>query len=234
MTTSAAPAAAAPPMTSPDPDALPGAGLRLTQWLSPAFPTGGFAWSHGLEQAVADGAVSDAADLGDWAEAVLCHGAGQSDTILLAAAHRAPDAAALADLAELALALSPSADRRAETLAQGAAFARTLRAVWDLDVPDMALPVAVGRATALAREPLAPAARLYLQTLLTTLLQAAQRLMPLGQTETQRLVARLTALVPGHVAATLPLSPDDIALFTPALDAAAMRAETLEPRIFRS
>ncbi|ROT99121.1 urease accessory protein UreF [Histidinibacterium lentulum] len=221
-------------MTAPEPDTLPGAGLRLTQWLSPAFPTGGFAWSHGLEQAVADGAVSDAESLADWAEAVLRHGAGQSDTILLAAAHRAPDTAALADLADLALALAPSADRRAETLEQGAAFARTLREVWTLEIPDMALPVAVGRATALTGEPLAPAARLYLQTMLTTLLQAAQRLMPLGQTGAQRLLARLTALVPGHVAATLPLTPDDIALFTPALDAAAMRAETLEPRIFRS
>jgi urease accessory protein len=213
---------------------MPGAGLRLTQWLSPAFPTGGFAWSHGLEQAVADGAVTDTGSLADWAHSVLHHGAGQSDTILVAAAYRATDSASLADLADLALALSPSADRRAETLEQGAAFARTLRAVWQSDVPDMALPVAVGRAASLAEEPLAPTAELYLQTMLTTLLQAAQRLMPLGQTEAQRLLARLTTLIPGHVAATLPLTPDDIALFTPALDAAAMRAETLEPRIFRS
>ena len=29
--------------------------LTLVQWLSPAFPTGAFAYSHGLEQAVASG-----------------------------------------------------------------------------------------------------------------------------------------------------------------------------------
>lgn len=221
-------------MTTPDTGLPPGAGLRLTQWLSPAFPTGGFAWSHGLEQAVADGAVHDGDSLAGWAETVLHHGAGQSDTILLAAAWRTTDTGTLTDLADLARALSPSADRHGETLEQGTAFARTLRAVWQLDVPDMALPVAVGRAAALAGEPLAPTAELYLQTMLTTLLQAAQRLMPLGQTEAQRRLARLTDAIPGHVAATLPLTPDDIALFTPALDAAAMRAETLEPRIFRS
>ena len=183
---------------------------------------------------MADAPSATRRNLGAWADAVFGHvRRDQSDTKSAGQPPiAAPTTAALADLAELALALLASARPRAETWTKGAPSPHPAR-VWDLDVPTC-LPVAVGRATALAREPLAPAARLYLQTLLTTLLQAAQRLMPLGQTETQRLVARLTALVPGHVAATLPLSPDDIALFTPALDAAAMRAETLEPRIFRS
>lgn len=220
--------------TKTPPGPTDGAGLLLTQWLSPAYPLGAFAWSHGLEQAAAEGAVHDANSLAAWAESVLHHGAGQTDTVLMAAAWRATDPDTLADLADLALALAPSSERRAETLEQGAAFARTTRAVWDLELPDMALSVAVGRAARLMDQPLPPTARLYLQAMLANLVQAAQRLLPLGQTDAQLVLAWLSARIPAHVEATLRLTPDDLGTFTPALDTAAMRHETREPRLFRS
>ncbi|WP_085879148.1 urease accessory protein UreF [Roseisalinus antarcticus] len=210
-----------------------GAGLLLTQWLSPAFPLGSFGWSHGLEQVVAEGEVTDAATLQRFLETVLFHGAGRSDTILLAAAHRS-DAAELADIADIAQALAPSAERRDETLEQGAAFARTTREVWGLALPDMALPVAVGRAARLMDQPLTPTARLYLQAMLSNLIQAAQRLMALGQTDGQRILARLTAAIPAQADSLTDLGIDDLGTFTPALDAASMRHETLQPRLFRS
>ena len=94
--------------------------LTLTQWLSPSYPVGAFAWSHGLERAVARGDVHDAGSLSAWLQGVLAHGAGRSDAILLCAAHGADD---VAPIAELAAALAPSRERRMETLQQGAAFA---------------------------------------------------------------------------------------------------------------
>jgi urease accessory protein UreF len=58
-------------------------------WLSPAFPVGGYSYSHGLEWAVEAGGVRDAATLGDWIEDILNHGAGRSDVIFLAESCRA-------------------------------------------------------------------------------------------------------------------------------------------------
>lgn len=205
--------------------------LTLTQWLSPAYPVGAFAWSHGLERAVARGDVTDAASLADWLDAVLDHGAGRSDAILLCAAHGADD---VAPIAELAAALAPSRERRMETLQQGAAFAATTRAVWGLDLPDMAYPVAVGRAAGLIGLPVVPTAQVWLQSFASNLVQAAQRLMPLGQTAAQRVLTGLAPLcaAQGEMAANASL--DDIGSATFAVDIASMQHETQYSRIFRS
>jgi len=120
--------------------------LTLTQWLSPAYPVGAFAWSHGLEAAIAGGDVSDAPGLDTWLRAVLAHGAGWTDAVLLAQAHAGQTP--LADLAALAAALAPSRERRAETMEQGAAFARTTGALTGDALAPMAYPVAVGAAGA--------------------------------------------------------------------------------------
>lgn len=207
--------------------------LTLTQWLSPSYPTGGFAWSHGLEAAVADGSVSDPASLSAWLALVVEAGAGRTDAILLGAAWRA-EAAELREVSELAVALSPSASRRAETLRQGAAFARVTREVWGLDLPDLAHPVAVGRAAWLVGLPALPVALAYGQAMASNLVQAALRLMPLGQTEGQRVLHGLAPLVAERVPGWLSLNPDEIggAAFGP--DVAAMRQEALPVRLFQS
>src|SRR4029077_6465379 len=106
---------------------------RLMTWLSPAFPVGGFSYSHGLEWVVETGQLRDAARLGDWIEDVLVHGAGRSDAIFLAHAWRAVsagNAVRLEEVAALAAAFAVSAERRLETLAQGTAFLAAVQAVW--------------------------------------------------------------------------------------------------------
>src|SRR5512145_793248 len=75
--------------TVSDPEGLRPTLARLMIWLSPAYPVGGFSYSHGLEWTVEAGKVHDAATLGDWVEDILRHGAGRSDAILLAEAWRA-------------------------------------------------------------------------------------------------------------------------------------------------
>lgn len=205
--------------------------LTLAHWLSPAFPTGAFAFSHGLEAAIRDGQVRDAAGLQDWLDVMLTHGAGRSDTIFLYAAHAADD---MAGLSALAAALQPSAERRAETLMQGTAFAATLRAVWGHDVADMALPLVVGRAAALQGLPAGPVAAVYLQAMVINLTQAAQRLMPLGQTAAARIVAALGPVAAGVAAEAAELTTDDLGSAAFAIDIASMRHEGMEPRLFRS
>ena len=204
------------------------AALCLGQWFSAAYPLGSFAWSQGLEQAVADGAIKGSPGLTAWLASLLDHGTLRSDIILLASAHRGED------VADLALALAPSGARRQEAREQGAAFVRTTNAGWGLDLPEAPLPVAVGQAARALGLPLDLTALFQAQSQLTGLVQAAQRLMPLGQTEAHSLLARIGATLPNRILPLLDLGPEEIGGFAPMMDAASMRHESLEPRLFRS
>src|SRR5262245_59434604 len=218
---------------------------RLMTWLSPAYPVGSYSYSHGLEWVVEVGGVKDAATLGDWIEAILAHGAGRSDAIFLAAAWWAMDGRderLLAETAELAAAFAPSAERRLETLAQGAAFLEATRAVWparELDRlaaedGEIAYPVAVGACAAAHGLPLPPTAQAFVQAFAANLVSAGVRLIPLGQTDGLRVVARLEPLIPRIVAAALAASLDDVGGAAIMADIASMRHETQYTRLFRS
>ena len=201
--------------------------LTLTQWLSPAFPLGSFAYSHGLEQGIADGAVHDAQSLQIWLTETLCFGAGHVDAVLLCQALQG------ADMADTACALAASKERWDESLAQGTAFAETLVTLGHQARP-AALPVAVGEAArALSLEP-SEVAQLYLHAFASNLVSVAVRFVPLGQSEGQAVLAALHPII-AEIAETAPTTPLD-RVGTAALmgDIAAMRHETLDVRLFRT
>lgn len=205
--------------------------LSLVQWLSPAFPTGGFAYSHGLEQVVSDGDIRSGADLVAWLGDVLAHGAGWQDAVLLAHTLKAGDDAALA---ELALALQPSAERLRETMEQGTALARTVAALTGRDLPPAPLPVALGMAARPLGLPPEQVIALYLHSFAANLVSAAIRFVPLGQTDGQGALAALHGLI-GDLAGRAALADlDDIGTATLGADLAAMRHETLDVRIFKT
>lgn len=216
------------------------AALILNAWLSPAFPTGGFAYSHGLEWAVSIGDVADRATFEQWLSGVLRFGAGRSDVILLARAYdaqAAADAEALADLAALAAALSPSAERRIETLDQGAAFLRAAREGWSVapDLPETAAyPVAVGACAASVGAPRDEAARLYLLGLVQNLIHAGQRLIPIGQIAGQQTLAALSPFFEAVAAEAATASVEDVGGAAFAADIASMRHEAQTVRLFRT
>lgn len=203
----------------------------LAAWFSPAYPIGAYSYSHGLEWAVEAGDVSDLATLRAWLHDLLEHGAGRTDAILLAQAHAAPDPAELAALAE---ALSPSAERRLETTAQGAAFARTSRAAWGVPVDDMPYPVAVGRAARLMDLPLGLTLTLFVQAFAANVVSAGVRLIPLGQTDGQRLTAELAPLAARIAAEARTAGLDDLGGVAFRGDLAAMLHETQHTRLYRS
>ncbi len=213
--------------------------LRLLSWMSPAFPTGGFACSHGLEWAVEGGDVTDHPTAQAWLDALLRHGDLRSDAILLRHAHRAAirtDCAGLARIAELAEASAPSRERRDETLSQGTAFAAAAR-VWGttlLPPGRVAYPVAVA-ATAAAHgvgEDVACAGLLH--ATLANLVSAAVRLVPLGQTDGLRILAALEPALLDVAAATVTAGLDDLGGACLRADLASMRHETQYTRLFRT
>ena len=213
--------------------------LRLLAWLSPAFPTGGYAYSHGIEWAVDRREITDGATLHDWVHAVLTHGAGRSDAILLRHAHRAAhDPAALADLAELALATAPSRERLLETVGQGNAFLAAARP-WQPDAllppaADIAYPVAVGALAGAAGIDEDTACAGVLQAFAANLISAAVRLVPLGQSAGLAVLARLEPTVRAVAAETRGAGLDDLGGACFRSDLAAMRHETQYTRLFRS
>lgn len=208
--------------------------LTLAQWLSPAYPIGAFAYSHGLERAVRAGWIADADGLRAWLRDILEHGSGRADAIWLHLAHGCADTGALLALDAEARAFAPARERLREGARQGAAFARTTAEVWGLELPALLLPLALGRAARLTGMDAAPVAALYLHSFAGNLTAAAQRLMPLGQTAAQKVLADLTPLCADLAEATAGAGLDDIASAAFLSDVAAMNHETQEPRIFQS
>lgn len=216
------------------------AGLLL--WFSPAFPTGSFAYSHGLEWAVAAGRVRNADDVLAWLSDLLEHGSLACEARLfheLYHARRQGDASALASLTELALALQPGEERRLETVRQGDAFVRAVEAGWPFLVPgDLrarrphALPLvaAVAAVAVTAGIPPVAAAQAHLLVCVQALVSAAVRLVPLGQSEALATVARLHPAVSALAARP----PRRLAASALQADVASLAHETQHTRLFRS
>lgn len=207
--------------------------MTLMQWLSPGFPTSSFAYSHGLEMAIADGRVRDAEGLYDWLNGLLTDGSGASDAIWIRLAYAACGDE-LIDLNAHARAYLPARERLIESEKQGQAFVRTVNAVWACDLPLLLLPLAVGASARKLDIDVDLVVPLYLQSFVANLIAAAQRLMPLGQTEGQRLLSRLhpTSITVSRESRDKQM--DDISSTAFMSDIMAMRHETLQPRIFHS
>jgi urease accessory protein len=219
---------------------------RLMTWLSPAFPVGAFSYSSGIEWAVEAGDIADAASLRRWLTSTLASGAGFCDAIFLAHAYRAAssgDEASLAEIAELASVFVTSRERHLETTAQGRAFIEIVRAAWNCGSFDRLIaccetaivyPVAVGMASAAHGIPLTPTIHAFLHAVTSNWISAGARLVPLGQTDSQRLLAELEPVVSETAKRALVASLDDLGSATFRADLASMRHETQYTRLFRS
>jgi urease accessory protein len=207
--------------------------LQLLAWLSPGFPTGGYAYSHGLEWAVECGDVGDGDTLLAWIDDILDHGSGRNDAILLRHARRSDGDHDT--LNELAIAIAPSRERRAETLDQGTAFLAAAAAWHPPRLPErVAYPIAVGALAGrhgIAEDATAAA---YLQTFAGNLISAAVRLVPLGQSVGLRVLAALQPAILRIAAETRTATLDDLGGCAFRSDLAAMRHETQYTRLFRS
>jgi urease accessory protein len=219
---------------------------RLMTWLSPSFPVGAFSYSSGIEWAVEAGDIADAASLRQWLAPMLADGAGFCDAVFLVHGYRAAssgDEALLAEIAELAAAFVTSRERHLETTAQGRAFVEIARAAWNVGPLDRLIascrtaivyPVAVGLVSAAHAIPLASAVHAFLHAVTANWISAGARLVPLGQTDSQRLLAELEPVVSMTAKRALAASLDQLGSATFRADLASMRHETQYTRLFRS
>ncbi|KQQ88748.1 urease accessory protein UreF [Aureimonas sp. Leaf324] len=207
--------------------------LKLQTWLSPAFPIGAFGYSHGLEAAIADGLLQTGVECEGWIATLLQHGSGWNDLVLLAAAYRA-DASELAEITELGLAMSGSAERRREAMDLGIAFAEA-SVPWGGGPSHAATyPVAVGVLACREGLPLAAVCAAFAHAFAANLLSVCVRLVPLGQREAVAILRRLEPVLEAVARRAAASTLDDLGSAAILSEIQAMRHETLETRLFRS
>jgi len=219
---------------------------RLMAWLSPSYPVGAFSYSSGIGWAVEAGDIGDAESLQRWLATVVGEGSGFCDAAFFVHAYRSlaePDNAALRAIAELAAAFAPSKERHLETTAQGAAFVEATRAAWPCTALDrlkeawngpVAYPVAVGVAAAGHGIAFEAALGAFLHAITANLISAGVRLVPLGQTDGQRVLAALEPVVAATAQRALGTPLDEVGSAAFRADLASLRHETQYTRLFRS
>jgi urease accessory protein len=223
--------------------------LRLQSWLSPAFPTGAYSYSHGLEWAIEADHISDRKTLVDWLDADLRHGSGRNEAIFFITAFNGAtvwDRAKIFEVAELAAAFRATKELALESTQQAEACIATLQRVWpdrllrwllrtlrDRNVPP-AVAVALGVRTARAGIAIDLALPAFLQSYIANQVSAGVRLIPLGQTDGQIAVADLEHAVLAISAEARTRTIDDIGSAAFMVDLASMAHENQYTRLFRS
>ena len=205
--------------------------LMLFNWMSPTFPIGGFAYSHSLEQAIADG-LATPAELYSWVSDLLQSGSAWNDAVFFSRCWH-DDASRLN---ELALALCSSAERYQETTQLGRNF--TIAAsVW-LGTPttdiEIAYPVAAGSICATSGIEQKQALLAFLQGFCAAQISVAVRLIPLGQTKGLEVLRDLSPIIVCVATRAAQATLSDLGGNCFMAEIAAMKHETLEPRVFRT
>lgn len=204
--------------------------MILQAWFSPAFPTGAFSYSHGLETAIQDGLVSDAASLTSWISYLLAHGSGRNDALFIKAAYDGNE-----DANALCLALCAGKERWLETLELGQAFCRVVNASYNTGLPDgIAYPIAVGSAAQKTDLDLGATLQSYLQTFAATLISVGVRIIPIGQQAGQDCLVSLYPVIEEVSTKAATSSLDELGSASMLSDLMAMKHENATPRIYRT
>lgn len=217
--------------------------LRLFQLSSAALPIGAFAYSQGLEQAVALGEVRCRDSSRGWISGVLQHSVLSLDVPVFARLHRALiqcDAARVRRWNDYLFASRGSAELRAEERQVGSALVRLLSregvesaTAW-LSDPRVTLATGFALASVSWGAPLTEAALAYVFAWCEAQVGAATRLIPLGQSDAQRVLSALIEQTASGVGAALERSDDELGASTPGQLLLSARHETQYSRLFRS
>ena len=217
--------------------------LRLYQLISPSLPIGSFTYSQGLEWAIEAQWITDAPSLKEWLDSVLNHSIVTLELPILLRLLKAfhdSDEANVARWTQWLIACRETSELRKEEQQRGAALAKLLPNL-GIDIPQtLALHIAKSQLTgfALAAHQWGIDAHKlcygYCWGWLENIVLAGVKLIPLGQTDGQKLMFELAKKIPLSVEKASTLKDFDIHSSTPALAIASSRHETQYTRLFRS
>ena len=207
--------------------------LQLLAFMSPAFPIGSFAYSHGLEWAIDAGNVKTADDVRDWIESLLISGSGWNDAVLFSVAYDASEETRR-EIDELALALATSRERALETSDLGQSFAKAAEVLLLKATELQSYPVVVAATCCEMGINKHEGLLAFLQAFSNNLIAVAVRLVPLGQTHGLEIMRDLMPVIIRTAARAMNSAIDDLGSSTLLSDIASMRHETQYSRVFRS
>jgi urease accessory protein len=217
------------------------AALRM-MWLgSPALPIGAYAYSRGLEQAIASGSVADAAAAEAWIEALLMRQLACLDGPLLVrfcAAFAARDHTAVEHWCCELRAFRETSELALEDEQLGMALARLLRGLDELDeLPKLATQSYVAMlAYASVRFGLAleDALRVLFFACAESQVTVASKSLPLGQTDAQRVLSKLLAVIPRAIRRAQDVADHELGAYLPGVAMASALHEHQYSRLYRS
>jgi len=216
----------------------------LLTWMSPSYPVGSFTFSQGLENAIETGILKNADNTTQWISDLLQFGNGYSDLVFLSAAWScAYEPARISDLLELARAYQATSEFHTESSAQGAAFLNITAKTWPCNTLDsmeniktslLLYPVVVGLAARGHSIDHSATLSAYGHAWLSNLVSAAVRLVPLGQSDGQAIIAALQQTLSETVRRAIETKPEQLSTSTLMADICSMHHETQYTRLFRS
>jgi urease accessory protein len=217
--------------------------LRLLQLASPALPIGAFNFSQGLEYAIDASWIRDGDEAREWILGVARHGIAPLDLPMLLRMHAAwsgADSAAARRLSQELVASRETQELRAEERHMGQSLAKILvhfgidaAAGWQRD-PAASYGCLFALAAAHAGATPHDTAVTYLWAWAENQTIAAVKLLPLGQTEGQRILEAIRQQVPALVAIAESMTDEEIGSATPLAAMASAWHETQYTRLFRS
>jgi urease accessory protein len=223
--------------------------LTILQLTDSAFPTGAFAHSLGLETYVARGSVCTAATLQEFITNTLLHAVAPSDGVACVAMSRAgADWEDLLQRLDRRLsAMKVVTESREASRALGTRLLRTATHLFSLPRATSYLAqidtkrlyghssLAYGLICRDLEWPLQPALAAWFRHYCASLVSVGVRLIPLGQTEGQVLLARLGTSILDAVDLALGRGVDEVASFAPGQELAGiMHRDMLTTRLYIS
>ena len=221
--------------------------LQLMWLASPALPVGGFSYSEVLEAAVEAGQVRDEAGASAWLLDQLHLGLARSDLAVVAKAFKAwgrGDTATITELNTWVTTTRETAELRQQTEQMGRSLVEWLKnrggaidervAQLKALVPAPTWPVAFALAAQQTGAPLRESMLSFAFSWAETMVQAALKAVPLGQSAGQRVLAALSEAIPAALDRAAALQDSERQAFTPMLAILSAQHEVQYSRLFRS
>jgi urease accessory protein len=217
--------------------------VRMLQLASPGLPVGGFSYSQGLEYAVECGWVDGVDNFRDWLTGIAGDSLERLELPVLVRLINAIQNESEGEFTwwvDFLLASRETRELRDEEIARGRAMRQVLKSL-GLEV-DAHYREAIGRsqlagfawAAAKWQIPVDQLAIAYAFSWLENTVTAGLKLIPLGQSDGQRLIASIGATLPERVLRSLAIIDADVGSSSPALAIASSLHETQYTRLFRS
>ena len=223
--------------------------LRLLAWLSPSFPVGAYAYSHGAEYAVECGKIKNHKDAARWISFIIKFGSGRVDADIFITSYLAADEENMQQLLSVACqaaAFKGTSELALESSAQGQAFLNAVLGAWPNELlltyakmleknkVDPAYGAVLGAASAFAGIGLEASLSAYLHAFSANIASAIVRLVPLGQSDGQKIIAELEPVITIAVPEAIDRDPAETGSAAFMVDMMSMQHETQYSRLFRS